>query len=158
MNDPMRVERPAKGRSYSIEDKAKALAVLNSNGGNVKRTARELGIPANTLRDWRNDPDSAAPVELREQKEAELESSLESIALRYAAALDDDIVVRAIIASRDPSKLAFVLGIVVDKLQLLRGKPTANISLTDWIAQHTQNQLALPEPIIEGEVASVEDI
>lgn len=157
MNDPLRVERPQPGSRYATEDKAKALALLKSNGGNLKRTARQIGVPPATLRMWRNDPEDAAPAELREQKEAELESHLESIALRYAKALDNDATVMAIVASRDPSKLAIVLGIAVEKIQLLRGKPTANINLFDWIAQRNADKpLALPEPVIEGEATVID--
>jgi transposase-like protein len=56
-------------RAYSDEDKAAALAALKANAGNVKRTATQVGVPARTVRRWRDEPlddqpqggDDAAP-------------------------------------------------------------------------------------------------
>ena len=39
--------------TYTDQQKAEALAALIENGGNVKATARELGIPRPTLITWR---------------------------------------------------------------------------------------------------------
>jgi hypothetical protein len=41
-------------RAYSEQDKAQSLLVLDANGGNIKRTARQIGIPVGTLRAWRD--------------------------------------------------------------------------------------------------------
>ena len=43
-----------RGRSYSAEDHDAALLALAVNAGNIRRTARELGMPAPTLRQWRD--------------------------------------------------------------------------------------------------------
>lgn len=40
-------------RVYTDEDKAKGLALLAVHEGNIKRTARELDIPINTVRAWK---------------------------------------------------------------------------------------------------------
>lgn len=45
--------------TYSEEDRVNALATLEANGGNVKRTAQQLGIPRGTLITWR---DKSEPV------------------------------------------------------------------------------------------------
>ncbi len=42
---------------YTDKDKARAFALLETNGGNVKRTARDLGMPISTLRRWRDEWD-----------------------------------------------------------------------------------------------------
>lgn len=126
---------PAKGRRHYTEaDKAAALANLKANGGNIERTARECKVPSSTLKRWIADPERAAPAQVRGEKEGELDAKLERIANRYADALDDDLTVGLIKASRDPSKLASVLGVAIEKLQLLRGKPTQNIGLFEWLA------------------------
>jgi transposase-like protein len=39
-------------RRYSDDDRANAIAALAANGGFVKTTARQLGIPAKTLENW----------------------------------------------------------------------------------------------------------
>jgi transposase-like protein len=41
--------------TYSEDAKAKVFAALAANDGNVKRTAREFGIPSSTIRRWRDD-------------------------------------------------------------------------------------------------------
>lgn len=41
--------------TYSDDAKAKVFAALAANDGNVKRTAREFGIPSSTIRRWRDD-------------------------------------------------------------------------------------------------------
>ena len=40
---------------YTDQQKAAAFALLEVNGGNLKRTARELGFPLSTIRRWRDD-------------------------------------------------------------------------------------------------------
>lgn len=40
-------------RRYSTDDKARALAALDANNGNLRKTSAQTGIPASTLRKWR---------------------------------------------------------------------------------------------------------
>lgn len=54
-------------RRYTDDQVAQALAALDLNGGNVKRTARDLGIPRTTLVRWR---DGVSAVSDTEKKEA----------------------------------------------------------------------------------------
>ena len=42
-------------QQYTDQAKAAAFAALEVNDGNVKRTARELGLPPSTVRRWRDD-------------------------------------------------------------------------------------------------------
>ena len=53
-------ETPTRG--YTNEEKAKALAILEMNGGNLTQTSKELGIHFNSLRKWR---DAAATTDLQ---------------------------------------------------------------------------------------------
>src|SRR3954471_4456601 len=43
---------------YTNTEKARAFALLETNQGNVKRTARDLGVPVSTLRRWRDEWDA----------------------------------------------------------------------------------------------------
>lgn len=52
-------------RHYSDEARAAALAVLDANGGNLTRAAKDAGVPMSTLKHWRDDRDRAAPSEVR---------------------------------------------------------------------------------------------
>lgn len=47
--------------TYTEADKARVHVVLASNDGNVKRTARELGVPENTVRRWKKEFESDPP-------------------------------------------------------------------------------------------------
>ena len=51
-------------KSYSIEDGDKVLGALAKNKGNVKKTAREVGVSVNTLKKWKNeDPEKYEVIE-----------------------------------------------------------------------------------------------
>ena len=109
-------------RQYSDADKASALAALDANGGNVARTARELSIPRQTLDSWTNERGINHDVpELRQEKRGELAEQLEAIAYTLAG----DLVKQDKRELATLQQIATSLGIVVDKMQLLRGKPTA---------------------------------
>jgi transposase-like protein len=42
-------------RTYTDKDKATVWAMLTANEGNVSRTVRETGVPASTIREWRDE-------------------------------------------------------------------------------------------------------
>lgn len=59
-------------RHYTDEDRATALAALAGNAGNVKRTARDVGVPESTLRIWaRAGEEVGGGAELRARKRDE---------------------------------------------------------------------------------------
>jgi transposase-like protein len=94
-------------RQYTDAEKASALALLQANAGNVTRTCRDLGIPAATLRDWRDGEGvNHAVAEIREGKIEELDTK-EVI----SRASGKDAVIAAATAT--------------DKMRLLQNKPTA---------------------------------
>lgn len=112
-------------RQYSDNDKAVALATLDANGGNVKQTAKVLKIPESTLTDWaKNRGVHPEVTDIREEKKRGLAEKLEEV----AHALTGNILIRAeselsiLVPMKD---VATSLGIVVDKMQLLKGAPTA---------------------------------
>ena len=100
---------------YSDDDRANALAALAANGGNINRTARELGIPEKTLRNWANGTSHPEAANLAEQKKQPLAALLEDVARKLAGDLANG-------AAKDP---AVALGIVIDKRQILLGQPTS---------------------------------
>lgn len=116
-------------QQYSDEDKATALAALDANRGNVKGTAKNLGIPEPTLRSWaKGRGTNAAVADLQAHKKKDLADKLEDIAHKLAGAISDKIKDATL------QQTATSLGIVVDKMQLLRGQPTNitdDASLTD---------------------------
>lgn len=116
-------------RQYSDEDKATALAALAANGGNVRKTSRDLGMPYDTLRSWaKGENINQGVVKLQPHKKKALADKLEDIAHKLAGALPEKIEEASL------QQTATSLGIVVDKMQLLRGQPTNitdDASLTD---------------------------
>jgi len=106
-------------RRYTDEEKATFLAALDANDGNVKRTARDCGIPESTLRGWKKSRGTNdAVAELRPQKKGELADALEDIAWKIIGVLPDKIDEASV------RELATLLGVALDKHQLLLGKPT----------------------------------
>jgi hypothetical protein len=105
-------------RSYSDEQKAEALAGLDANAGNVTRTARQLSLPRKTLDQWAKGRVHPGVAELRHQKKEELADRLEALAYQLLDALPGKIAGASLI------QIAVALGIVIDKMVLLR--ETAN--------------------------------
>jgi len=117
-------------RQYSDEQKAEALLVLESTGGNVGEAVRKSGIPRTTLRHWVNGR-GVHPVaaEMGLQKRAPLADRLEELAHQLI-----DLMPEA--AAQAPANhLAVSLGIAIDKMRLLRDQPTSidehNVCFTD---------------------------
>lgn len=107
-------------RTYTDEQKAEALAVLKANGGNLTRTAGATGIPRKTLAEWsKGNHVSDAAEALIPQKVDELADKLEKIAHLISDSLPEKIEKAGL---RDAS---VSLGVVIDKRNLLIGKPTS---------------------------------
>lgn len=124
--------------TYSAEDKARAYVVLQANEGNLKRTARDTGIPEPTIRRWRNEWASGGPPPLEsvEQAATDYISDAEKVRdlslRRIRERLESDNV-------KDQGtlpQLATVYGIVTDKIDRARG-------IADKRVEH---RVALPSP------------
>jgi len=107
-------------RQYSDREKASALAALDANGGNVNQTARQLAIPRKTLALWASSRHLSADVaDIRHEKRKELGERLEDLAHTLVDLLPDKL------PSASVRDLAGALIVAVDKMQLLKGAPTA---------------------------------
>lgn len=118
-----------KRKQYSERDKAEGLAVLEANGGNVYKAAKELGINESTLRVW---------VNAREAYGETLKGLRESAQKKLSELLETEVrdILSAMTTARDNAsykELATAAGILIDKLQLLEGKATERVehTLTD---------------------------
>jgi transposase-like protein len=114
-------------RQYSDAQKAEALAALDANGGNVKRTASLLGIPHKTLDDWSKELGINDDVaEIRAGKRGDLADRLEGIAHVLLDSIESKI------PDANLSNVSVSFGIAVDKMRLLREQPTSiTAALTD---------------------------
>lgn len=111
-----KVPRPRARRRYTDAFRASALAALDANGGNVERTARDLDLPRKTVEGWAQGR-TDVPADLRHEKRQELAEAVEDCIRRLCGG----IAVR----EGDPvDKVAVAVGILTDKLLLLRDRPT----------------------------------
>jgi len=107
--------KPRKQRNYSDSEKAAALVMLDFCGGNESEAARRLGIPRASLREWVAQRGINPEVtETRQEKKADLADALEELAFN---------LVEKLLASEKTGGVD--LGIVVDKMLLLRGQPNS---------------------------------
>lgn len=107
---------------YSDEERAAGLAALEANGGNIRKTARETGIPKSTLIAWR-DSTPSPPDEIRTQKRTELKDLIRSELDGIFAEMG---VKRESASYKD---LATAAGILLDKDALLNGDATSRVDV-----------------------------
>jgi transposase-like protein len=102
-------------RRYTDDDRSSALAKLAENGGDVSKTARELGIPPQTLRQWRDGKRHPEALQQSEGKKSELADRYERLTFKALRQAEKGIPK---LGGRDASVVA---GIFTDKMLLLRG-------------------------------------
>jgi transposase-like protein len=105
-------------RHYSDEDKATALTAISADKGNLSKTARELGIPVRTLSHWFHGRGIHKPeLEMSDNHKEPLSDKLEALAYRLVDSLDKKL------PSASAREIAIAIGIAIDKMQVLRGRP-----------------------------------
>lgn len=105
--------------AWSDDEKANALAALAANGGNVAATAKQLGIPRITLTHWANGDHVSNDVSKNGQvKKVLLADRLEALAIKLVDAASGKIT------DANLKDTLVSLGVAVDKMQLLRNRPT----------------------------------
>ena len=111
-------------RSYSDNEKAAALLTLESNGGNLSRTSRELNIPISTLGEWRDGRAVPDVAEIRNENRTPLVDRLMDELTAALNLLPDKR------NEASYSDLMRGVGILTDKVQLLSGADTARVRAT----------------------------
>lgn len=105
------------GRHYTDREKAFALAELEANDGAIKPTARSTGIPAPTIRRWR---DEWAKVGVPESISVELEPIMSDFitdALRVRAKLLYRLEALVDEGKVSANHVATAIGIISDKIR-----------------------------------------
>jgi hypothetical protein len=108
-------------RTYSDEEKANALLCLDANGGNLRRTSMETGIPRKTLEEWRNGHVHECVAELRLGKREPIADRLEALVHKCLDVLPGKI------GDASASQVGVVIGISLEKMRLLREQSTENV-------------------------------
>lgn len=108
--------------SYSNEQIAHALGVLESYQGNAKRAAQELGIPRTTLRAWAGRATIKNGKPKQVQPDAELAEKFERVAHKALGFAETD----AVLADAGLRDLMMGADIATRSARLLRGQSTSN--------------------------------
>jgi hypothetical protein len=129
--------RRCKKRVYSDDDKASALAYLQTNGGTIQQAARELGIANSTLHNWASGQFLSPKVAVRYGViKKTLSEKLEDVAHKIIDAIPGKLDGASL------KDLGTTLAQVIDKMRLLREEPTA-------IKQITSGRREMLERLIE---------
>jgi transposase-like protein len=102
---------------YTDDDKARVFVVLGANDGNVKRTARETGVPENTVRRWRDEweKNGPPPTDMVEGAVGDFVSDAERVRNKALLAIEQKIPQAKV------SELNNTVGILTDKIDRARG-------------------------------------
>lgn len=116
--------------TYTEADKAQAYVVLTTNDGNVKRTARDTGVPENTVRRWKQFWEENGPPSEEEVEQAVGEFLDEAIELRGMAL--QALRAKVELLLKDPEKvkvaeLTTLMGVLDDKITRAKGLATGRV-------------------------------
>jgi transposase-like protein len=108
-------------RVYTDEDKAAAFVVWKANSNNVKRTARETGVPISTVRRWTLEWEREGPPDtsLVEVAVGDFLSDAERVRHKALNALEEKI------PDATPSALVATVGMLTDKIHVVKGIATS---------------------------------
>ncbi len=109
----------SKRRSYSDQEKEHAIAVFVTCG-NLSKTSRQTGVPISTLRGWLAEVPPEKVTEAREDAQVGFVRKAWQAVTAHIEHLQAKDVVEAT-SARDSATIA---GILIDKIQLVTGKPT----------------------------------
>lgn len=112
-------------RTYSAADQARVAVMLQANAGNVKRTARETGVPPMTVRDWKVRWEAEGyPEPIEEVLPAVSEEITDR--MDYARGLAVDTVIEKLRDGKVSAKdAAWIAQVFTDKINLIRGMATS---------------------------------
>jgi transposase-like protein len=115
-------------RRYTEEYRASALALLDANAGNAKKTAAELGISRRTLRDWYVRANEHSPTETHQDARETLQETIDRLLYKILGAMETKI------DTATYRELYTSAGILSDKsiaLRTLEAKSDEPAELTD---------------------------
>lgn len=129
----------AKRRRYTDEERAMLVVMLQSQGytgdvttnkpGALQSVVEYSGVPERTLRRWFHGASNPPPDNLVRNKKGELSDELEDIVWLMTGTLKSEEV----IGEMSGKDIATSIGILVDKIRLLRGLPTEIVQVLPGI-------------------------
>lgn len=114
-----------KRREYTDDDRAAVLLALTVSDGNVARSARETGVPEQTVRDWKREwVRNGTPTELLEQAETQAGDFATKVETVRDQALD---LLETKLPEMSGRDLTTTVGVLTDKSMRLRGVTTQTV-------------------------------
>lgn len=113
---------------YTEGDKARVFVTLTANEGNIKRTARDTGIPEQTIRNWKNEWAENPP----ELTDAQINEAMEFVS-RAETIRDSALEALARKIQKDElkgSELITAIGVLDDKITRAKGLATGRVEHT----------------------------
>ena len=139
--------RPPVYRDYSPEFKAEVIAQVKASNGNVFRVAEECQVPIKTLQYWIHQEERYS--QFRQQKQEDLATKYEANLHRLTDSIADHNLESATLQAK-----ATAVGILTEKMLLLRGQPTSITASVDKLDISIILQSALEEAL--GNVIDIE--
>lgn len=133
------------GRPHTLRQKERAVALAEARNSS-EVAGKELGIPARTIRRWREDPAMADVV--RKTREETAEDVTAAMVLAWGR-----IIERLQRDEVDTKELIILAGVATDKAQLLAGKATSRTETRDLFDQYDDHETELLGDAIRDELA-----
>lgn len=112
-------------RQYSPAEQARVALLLQANEGNVKRTARETGIPPMTVRDWKLKWEAEGYPEPVEEVLPAVAGEVTS-EMDQARSLAVSVVIEKLREGKVSAKdAAWIASVFTDKINVVRGLATS---------------------------------
>lgn len=124
-------------RTYTEQDQARVAVVLQGNGGNVKRTAKDTGVPIATVRDWKRKWESEGFPKNMEELTSFVRDDFIGEATEVRWLMLEHLREKAERRELNGRDLLMGIGILTDKINVLSGMATSR-------TEHVE--LSLPDP------------
>lgn len=107
--------------TYSDEELARLYVTLTVNEGNVKRTARDTGIPESTVRSWKQKWEAGEPPPSVEIAISDFVEDAERVRDKALVAVEEKIPLAKV------GELTTLIGVLTDKIDRARGMATGRV-------------------------------
>lgn len=126
-------------RTYTDADRAAVFASLTVSDGNVKRAARETGVPEQTVRDWKRSWEAEGPPEAVAEAAATFAGEFVEQAERVRDLALHQLEARIRAGDIKSNELITAVGVLTDKVRVAQGLAT---NRTETIQRQDPAELA----------------
>lgn len=134
--------------TYTDEELARLYVALVTNEGNVKRTARDTGIPESTVRSWKNKWETEGPPDIGAVEDAVTDFTADAERVRNKALL----AIEGKIDTAKVGELTTLVGVLDDKIQRAKGLAIGRVEHVHTLPPADQIREALGA-VLDGALA-----